>query len=62
MSDTIQVPRELAQRMIEISERDYYENEHDEVGRKVCCRVLSYNDHAPDCAAVQFTKIVEQSK
>jgi len=31
-----------------------YNHEDDEVGERVCCGVVSYTDHADDCAAVRL--------
>jgi hypothetical protein len=35
--------------LLDLSAMDTYQNEDDEVGRKVCCGEVSYRPHSPDC-------------
>ena len=38
-----------------------YENEQDDIGRKACCDVLSYEPHYENCKAKQAITAIEEA-
>jgi len=46
--------------LVEYTNSAEYLNEHDEVGARNCCHVLTYEGHSKDCDAMEALKAVER--
>ena len=49
----IAASRQALEALLDLSTMDTYQNEDDEVGRKVCCGEVSYRPHSPDCKTME---------
>jgi len=54
VAELVEAANAVAEEHFGVLDGTKHDGDDDEVGARVCCGVISYKDHAPDCPAVRL--------
>jgi hypothetical protein len=57
----IEVLKQMTEALEDFVDVIKYDNEQDDIGRRACCDVLSYNPHREDCKAIKSIASLRQA-
>jgi hypothetical protein len=57
----IEVLKQMTEALEDFVDVIAYDNEQDDIGRRACCDVLSYNPHREDCKAIKSIASLRQA-